>query len=479
MHRKQQFCNSLTRTISGLATVALATATVLALTVFLTQPAQAQTLPAAAWMEKVLHNFNNNGTDGYYPRASLISDAAGNLYGTTIYGSTDGVGTVFELTPTTGGGWTEQVLHSFGNGTDGGEPRASLIFDAAGNLYGTTYGGGIYCHSIGGCGTVFELTLTAGGNWTEAVLYNFGSFTDDGYEPSASLIFDAAGNLYGTTQFGGIHGWGTVFELTPTTGGGWSEQVLYNFCAQTNCSTDGFLPSAGLIFDAAGNLYGTTTLGGTDGVGTVFELTPTGGGGWSEQVLLNFGTGGAFPQAGLIFDAAGNLYGTTSEGGTNIGTVFELTPNVGGGWTETVLHNFGSGTDGSYPYAGLIFDAAGNLYGTTQYGGTYNSCSGGCGTVFELTPTAGGKWTEQVLLNFNGTGGANPYAGLIFDAAGHLYGTTQLTYYNCSGFYCGTVFELMPIYASCTRCSPSDSRESGVPPADRKDVLEPNWIERP
>jgi uncharacterized repeat protein (TIGR03803 family) len=420
MHRKQQFCNSLTRTISGLATVALATATVLALTVFLTQPAQAQTLPAAAWMEKVLHNFNNNGTDGYYPRASLISDAAGNLYGTTIYGSTYGWGTVFELTPTTGGGWTEQVLHSFGNGTDGGEPRASLIFDAAGNLYGTTYGGGIYCHSIGGCGTVFELTLTAGGNWTEAVLYNFGSFTDDGYEPSASLIFDAAGNLYGTTQFGGIHGWGTVFELTPT-----------------------------------------------------------GGGGWSEQVLLNFGTGGAFPQAGLIFDAAGNLYGTTSEGGTNIGTVFELTPNVGGGWTETVLHNFGSGTDGSYPYAGLIFDAAGNLYGTTQYGGTYNSCSGGCGTVFELTPTAGGKWTEQVLLNFNGTGGANPYAGLIFDAAGHLYGTTQLTYYNCSGFYCGTVFELMPIYASCTRCSPSDSRESGVPPADRKDVLEPNWIERP
>jgi uncharacterized repeat protein (TIGR03803 family) len=361
MHRKQQFCNSLTRTISGLATVALATATVLALTVFLTQPAQAQTLPAAAWMEKVLHNFNNNGTDGYYPRASLISDAAGNLYGTTIYGSTYGWGTVFELTPTTGGGWTEQVLHSFGNGTDGGEPRASLIFDAAGNLYGTTYGGGIYCHSIGGCGTVFELTLTAGGNWTEAVLYNFGSFTDDGYEPSASLIFDAAGNLYGTTQFGGIHGWGTVFELTPTTGGG-----------------------------------------------------------WSEQVLLNFGTGGAFPQAGLIFDAAGNLYGTTSEGGTNIGTVFELTPNVGGGWTETVLHNFGSGTDGSYPYAGLIFDAAGNLYGTTQYGGTYNSCSGGCGTVFELTPTAGGKWTEQVLLNFNGTGGANPYAGLIFDAAGHL-----------------------------------------------------------
>jgi uncharacterized repeat protein (TIGR03803 family) len=420
MHRKQQFCNSLTRTISGLATVALATATVLALTVFLTQPAQAQTLPAAAWMEKVLHNFNNNGTDGYYPRASLISDAAGNLYGTTIYGGTYGWGTVFELTPTTGGGWTEQVLHSFGNGTDGGEPRASLIFDAAGNLYGTTYGGGIYCHSIGGCGTVFELTLTAGGNWTEAVLYNFGSFTDDGYEPSASLIFDAAGNLYGTTQFGGIHGWGTVFELTPT-----------------------------------------------------------GGGGWSEQVLLNFGTGGAFPQAGLIFDAAGNLYGTTSEGGTNIGTVFELTPNVGGGWTETVLHNFGSGTDGSYPYAGLIFDAAGNLYGTTQYGGTYNSCSGGCGTVFELTPTAGGEWAEQVLLNFNGTSGANPYAGVIFDGAGNLFGTTQLTYSNCSGFYCGTVFELMPIYASCTRCRHSDSRESRVLPADKKDVLEPGRIERP
>ncbi len=253
---------------------------------------------------------------------------------------------------------------------------------------------------------------------------------------------------------------------------------MYNFCAQTNCA-DGWIPSAGLIFDAAGNLYGTTGLGGTDGVGTVFELTRAGGG-WTEQVLYNFGTDGAYPGGGLTFDSAGNLYGTTGEGGIHIlGTVFELTPTVGGGWTETVLHNFGSGTDGAYPGAGVTFDAAGNLYGTTQYGGTYNSCSGGCGTVFELTPTAGGGWTEQVLLNFNGTGGANPYAGLIFDGAGNLYGTTQFTYDNCSGFYCGTVFELMPIYASCTRCRHSDSRESGMPPADRKDVLEPGRIERP
>src|SRR5271167_1758353 len=347
-----------------------------ALAIFAVSVLVTSTWAVTHWSDKVLHNFNDNGTDGYYPYASLIFDAAGNLYGTTSFGGAYGYGTVFELTPTAGGGWTETVLHSFGNGTDGAEPYASLIFDAAGNLYGTTQYGGIY-H----VGTAFELTPTAGGGWTATVLYNFGSRSGsgtDGYWPS-SLILDAAGNLYGTTQRGGTYSWGIAFELTPA-GGSWTETVLHSF----GNGTDGLWPQARLIFGATGNLYGTTQFGGTHGVGTVFELTPTADGGWTEQVLHNFGssgTDGAFTQAGLIFDAAGNLYGTTFEGGSYIlGTVFELTPTAGGGWTETVLHSFGNGTDGAYPYASLIFDAVGNLYGTTQHGGTYNFCSGGCGT---------------------------------------------------------------------------------------------------
>src|SRR5664280_3872238 len=309
------------------------------------------------------------------------------LYGTTLEGGTYYSGTVFELTPAAGGGWTEKVLHNFNeNGTDGALPRAPLIFDAAGNLYGTTEYGGTYYDSD--LGTVFELTPAAGGGWTEKVLHNFG-IGRDGTDPLAGLIFDAAGNLYGTTEYGGTYydsDLGTVFELTPAAGGGWTEKVLHNFVI----GRDGTDPLAGLIFDAAGNLYGTTEYAGNYGAGTVFELTPTAGGGWTEKVLHNFnGTDGEFPYSSLIFDGAGNLYGTTSAGGTYssclsgyyCGTVFELTPAAGGGWTETVLHSFGNGTDGYSPSAGLIFDAAGNLYGTTPHGGTYEG-----GTVFEVTP---------------------------------------------------------------------------------------------
>ena len=406
--------------------------------------------------EQVLHNFQYNGTDGVLPFAGLIFDAAGNLYSTTSEGGTYGVGTVFELTPAAGGGWTETVLHSFGNGTDGRGPNA-LIFDAAGNLYGTTSWGGTYTY-----GTVFELTPAAGGGWTEQVLYSFCSQTNctDGAHPVAGLIFDAAGNLYGTTGHGGVYascnsgtGCGTVFELTPTAGGGWTEKVLHNF----GNGTDGNSPSAGLIFDAASNLYGTTYVGGiycsgSGGCGTVFELTPAAGGTWTETVLYSFCpagypcTDGIGPEAGLIFDAAGNLYGTTVQGGRyDYGTVFELSPTAGGGWTETVLHNFGNGLDGVDPSAGLIFDAAGNLYGTTSWGGYYGHYE--YGTVFELTPAASGGWTETVLHSFgNGTDGRAPLAGLIFDAAGNLYGTTSAggTDTSCpnGGYGCGTVFEL-------------------------------------
>ncbi len=390
------------------------------------------TWAAAQVQEKVLYNFA--GTDGTGPMAGLIMDAAGNLYGTTDKGGTYDYGTVFELMPASGGGWTETVLHSFNNdGVDGAYPQAGLIFDAAGNLYGTTHSGGPHnADCFHDCGTVFELTPAAGGTWTEKVLHNFSSTRTDGAFPASGLIFDGAGNLYGTTIFGGASGAGngTAFELTPTAGGGWTEKVLYSF------GPDGTYPQAGLVFDTAGNLYGTTPQGGAYGWGTVFELTPAAGGGWTEQVLHSFSdySDGSIPYAGLIIDGAGNLYSTTSGGGTYYaGTVFEMTPTAGGGWTKQVLYSFGPGTDGEGPYAGLIFDGAGNLYGTTTGGGTYGS-----GAVFELTPAAGGGWTEQVLHSFNGTDGVDPVAGLISDAAGNLYGTTQFGGSNNNG----TVFEI-------------------------------------
>ena len=378
MQCKQPFRRLRLNFISRAATAILAIAVVFALTVVPLAQAQ-KPATSVAWPEKVLFSFN--GTDGSGPTADLIFDAAGNLYG-TAGGGEYGAGTVFELTPTAGGGWTETVLHNFGNGTDGAYPSGGLVFDAAGNLYGTTPDGGTYsCFGGGGCGTVFELTPAAGGSWTEQVLHNFNGVTD-GYQPVAGLIFDAAGNLYGTTAGGGPGG--TVFELTPTGDGNWTEEVLHTF----GIGTDGAVPTAALVFDAAGNLYGTTYHGGTNnscvytGCGTVFELTYSGGT-WWYQVLHNFGSGsdGYWPQANLIVDAAGNLYSTTFQGGTHgEGTVFEVTPGSGGRWTEQVLHSF-NGADGYWPWAGLIFDAAGNLYGTTNRGGAYEA-----GTIFELMP---------------------------------------------------------------------------------------------
>jgi uncharacterized repeat protein (TIGR03803 family) len=401
----------------------------------------ASTFAAAQLQEEVLHSFQNDGTDGIDPGPGLISDGAGNLYGTTSVGGTHNWGTVFELSPAAGGGWTEKVLYSFASVPDGSWPMSALIFDAAGNLYGTTLSGG-----TNNGGTVFELSPDGGGGWTEKVLHNFGIGGIDGDEPQAGLIFDAAGNLYGTTGRGGGTFYGTVFELSPDGGGGWTEQVLHSFGA----GTDGAFPYAGLIFDAAGNLYGTTYEGGAfdtcaaEGCGTVFELMPAAGGNWTEKVLYSFdynSGGGIAPSANLIFDGAGNLYGTTSSGyyGDSNGTVFELSPTAGGNWTEQVLHSFGSGTDGNNPVGSLIFDFAGNLYGTTAWGGTFSSCLNGCGTVFELMPAAGGNWTEQVLHNFADVpDGSWPHSALIFDTAGNLYGTTLLGGNSAHG----TVFEI-------------------------------------
>ena len=394
----------------------------------------------AAQQETVLHSFGN-GTDATHPLAGLIFDAAGNLYGTAWGGGIHGDGAVFEMSPNGAGGYTVTVLHSFGNGTDGQIPFAvNLIFDAAGNLYGTTQYGGTH-----GSGTVFEMSPNGAGGWTETVLHSFGNGTD-GKSPLTGLIFDATGNLYGTTSSGGLHGLGTAYEMSPNGAGGWTETTLYNF---GNGPQDGQSPRSGLIFDGAGNLYGVAKSGGIHALGTAYELSPNGSGGWTETTLHSFGNGtdGATPLGGLVFDASGNLYGTTFAGGIHpcggngCGTVFELSPRQGGGYTEMVLHSFGNGTDGTEPQAGLISDTAGNLYSTTEFGGIHNE-----GTVFELSPREGGGWTETVLHSFGrGTDAATPLGGLIFDAAGNLYGTTFAGGIHCGGAGgCGTVFEITP-----------------------------------
>jgi uncharacterized repeat protein (TIGR03803 family) len=310
----------------------------------------------------------------------------------------------------------EERLYSFGSRRmDAAYPVAGLIFDDAGNLYGTSFEGGAYNE-----GTVFELMRKAGGGWTEKILHSFGRGADGTY-PGANLILDARGNLYGTTSEGGTKFGGTVFELTPKAGGGWTEKLLYSFGGY---SGDAALPYAGLILDASGNLYGTSFEGGDYNEGTVFELTHKAGAGWMEKLLYSFGShsgDATLPFAGLILDAGGDLYGTTVSGGAYVlGAVFELTPKVGGKWAEKVLHSF-NGKDGEGPDAGLIFDHGGNLYGATAT------------TIFELTRKAGGAWTEKLLSPDHGT-----VASLIFGAGGNLYGTDP--WGGSSGY--GMAFEL-------------------------------------
>jgi uncharacterized repeat protein (TIGR03803 family) len=397
---------------------------------------------AIAQEEKLLHSFNINGKDGVNPISGVIFDKAGNLYGTTLQGGTHDEGMVFELSPLAGGSWKEQVLYNF-NGKDGASPYGGLILDAAGNLYGTTaYGGS------GHSGTVFELSPVAGGGWQHQILYSFQG-QKDGAVPYAGLVFDAAGNLYGTTRDGGGGectdggfevGCGTVFELTPAGGVAWTEKILHEFHED---GTDGYVPSSNLIFDAAGNLYGTTSHGSApDGPGTVFELSPAVDGSWTEKLLYTFGNSpdGNTPSSGVIFDALGNLYGMTIAGGSagGGGTVYELMPAAGGVWTESILQSFsdGAGQGGFFPQGGVIFDDAGNLYGSTTDGGVYSF-----GTAFKLTPLGNGSWTKTILHNFNynpSGGDAGDPSGLVFDGSGNLYGTGFLG----GAYRGGAVFEI-------------------------------------
>jgi hypothetical protein len=407
----------------------------------------------AATKPKTIYAFGHAAGDGAIPQADLIFDAAGNMYSTTEVGGENscgglGCGTVFEMSPVKGGTWSMKVLYNFcslENCDDGYHPYAPVIFDTAGNLWGTTYFGGPItgCGGIS-CGAFYELSPGPNNTWTgkgfpfgyyafpeagftldssghlwsaypgfgeysagEAFAVDTGGFGFDGTDgatPYGGLVADANGNVYGTTygggEYSGLYGGGVVYELSPNGDGSWSETVLYNFCAQSECA-DGAGPVASMIFDAAGNLYGTTTDGGAQGVhcggavkfgcGTVFELTPGPGGVWTETVLHSFGgaNDGSAPSANVTFDADGNLWGTTFDGGAHgygchkvaCGTLFELTPGAGG-WTETVVYSFSDGSDGGGINSGVIFDKAGNLYGTAAHGGPYHQ-----GLVYELPKT--------------------------------------------------------------------------------------------
>jgi uncharacterized repeat protein (TIGR03803 family) len=374
---------------------------------------------------KILHGVPGGLFSG------LTLDAKGNLYGATGGGGNYNAGTIFELMRQPNGKWTEGVLHSFNPDTDGSDPNGGLIFDAAGNLYGTALFGGLPCDD----GTVVELT-PGSSDWTLNVIHSFqGTWCgSDGYNPAAGLVLDKVGNLYGTTVSGGLGGQGTVFELTSGSGG-WSESILYGFGSKPY---DGSGPLDTPIFDKAGNLYGTTHSGGDHHLGTVFKLRQTSGG-WKESLLWQFGlpNDGAGPYAGVVFDGKGDLYGTTVGGGINAcngggcGTVFKLTPGSHG-WRESLLHKFTQGKDGSGPTGGVVFDKAGNLYGATVTGGI-GKCSGGCGVVYKLMPSADGKWKYSVLHRFTGADGGQPLGGLILDAKGNLYGTAY-----------SVVFEITP-----------------------------------
>lgn len=379
---------------------------------------------AFAASEQVIHDFAGNEAN---PVAGVVFDGAGNLYGTT-YGRTRSCGDVYELSPSSNG-WQEKVLYKFKCGNDGGYPTAGVILDGQGNLYGTATGGGTHQH-----GVVFELIPQTGGRWREKVLYNFTNQKDGG-QPNA-VVFDSTGNLYGTTFSGGAGSFGVVFKLMPQSSGKWKATVLHTFHGK-----DGEFPVGSVVFDAAGNLYGAVPGDGTHSKGILFQLSPAGNGKWTYSILHSFsgGSDGAGPVATPIFDSSGNLYATTLGGGpAGWGTVVMLTPGGNGQWAEQVLYSFTGGSDGGGPECALVLDAAGNLYGTTYTG----SSGTGFGTVFELSPSNNG-WSETVLHTFTfSPDGAHPVAGVVFDTAGNLYGTTTVG--GTTRFHLGTVFEVTP-----------------------------------
>jgi hypothetical protein len=410
--------------------LAFAPALLCALTVIAMPAMQAQTL-------QILHVISDSPAS-VQDYGGVTLDSAGNLYGTFALNA----GSVWEL-KREHSSWIFQPLYYFQPHNDGSSPEATVVFGPDGALYGTTYAGGYSCY-VGSdqCGTVFSVRPSPNPCvsviclWNETRVYWFGTLgvSGDGSFPGyGRLIFDSAGNIYGTTQDGGFYGEGTVFELVKTANG-WRENVLYSFSADGGPQS----PFSGVTFDAAGNLYGTTYYGGTNHAGTVFELIHSEQG-WTEKTLYSFGgaNDGANPIGGLVFDAAGNVYGSTAgrNGGLQSGTVFQLSPQADGTWTETVLHVF-DGLNG--PWSSLVIDAAGNLYGSTP--GTPGQNDDHNGMVFKLSQV-NGSWTFTRLHEFNGfADGSGPYGGVTFDAAGNLYGSCISGGANDEG----TIWELTP-----------------------------------
>jgi uncharacterized repeat protein (TIGR03803 family) len=387
-----------------------------AVAVGMTPPAQAQTF-------SVIHTFS--GVDGATPAGRLTMDKAGNLYGTTVYGGTSHDGNVFKMSRRSSG-WTITPLYSF-SGSDGNNPENGVVFGPDGSLYGSTFG------------TVFNLKPsptrppTVFSPWNLTTLYQFQGGSD-GESTAGDVIFDSQGDIYGVTFLGGqgcYEGCGTIYELTPSNGA-WKKNTLYYFQGLN----DGAGP-AGVIFDSAGNLCGTTETGGADGAGTIFKFVPSGSG-WRDNTLYSFdyrGSGGFYPQAGLITDASGNLYGGTSDGPGSSGTIFELSPSNG---VYTVLYQIPSRYEGG-PAAPLFMDAAGNLYGTIN-----GYCVDCPGAVFKLTPGSSG-WTFTSLHDFTGgSDGSHPLSNVVMDANGNLYGTASEGGTGCNGTGCGVVWEITP-----------------------------------
>ncbi len=397
-------------------------------------------IDAAAVNERVVYSFAGGGY-GSDPSTPLISDKAGNLYGATGVGGAFGDGTIFELVKN-GSGWTHVVIFDFYD-TYGGFPGGALAIDGNGNLYGTTGTGGDNYK-----GNVYELSPNPEGGWTATILYSFTDGPDGGY-PYGGVILDKTGNLYGTASEGGLlsdcdgAGCGVVFELSQGSDGVWTETVLHSFT-----EADGALPSSGLAFDTKGNLYGTTAAGGAstaclgspaNGCGTVFRLSPSAGV-WTETTLHSFyvtSQDGTNPRGVTYRDD--KLYGITFGGGTQYdGTVFEVTLTTSGA-TESVLHSFGAGTDGTQPLGTVVFDKAGDLYGSASRGGGTSACYDGCGAIFELKPKGIG-WTEGLLHTFTGgNDGGQPSATLTISPEGTLLGTASLGGTNGAG----VVFEFL------------------------------------
>jgi uncharacterized repeat protein (TIGR03803 family) len=401
---------------------------------------------AGAQTENTLFNFTE--TDSFWPLGSLVQDASGNLYGAARGGGTYGVGTIFELTPGQAGApWTKTTIYNFLSwGSTGYMPSSGLTVDSAGALYGTTYVGG---DSRCACGVLYKLNppTQQGGAWTQQVLHAFTSAGPDGRLPNASVVMNKQGTIYGVTQQGGAWNSGVIYQVRPGTGGTFTETALYSFGDNGDAST----PNGPLVIDSSGALYGVTSLGGAFNQGAVYKFIPPtkAGGKGTESILFSFGGGtlssGITPVGDIVFDTAGNLYGVTTAGGNAVsdGVVYQLQPATGT-WIENVLLDF-TGSTGRNPAAGLTFNPAnGALYGTTSAG---NPMKAGSGIVFELTPPAvkGGAWTETTLYEFTFFGnGAYPAGRILIDSSGNLEGTAlNGGLYGCD-LYCGVVYQVIP-----------------------------------